>query len=98
MARLRVVSRTIVSHKYAVLMMNTETCEGRKDELILTGDKPANDEKALVKLQKQYNTDTEKVVAITGYTAEEKLYKLPEADFVKYATEYMATASEDEEA
>lgn len=64
-------------------MTNIQTVE---EFFQMTGDiLPGN--KALQTLQKQYDTDTFKVVAIVGQVVFEKMYGMLETDFIACATE-----------
>lgn len=85
MARTRVVTRTIVGTEYTVMTVNTVAGAVGTTKYTLTGEK-YTDEKALKKLQKLYDTDTEKVVSITAKESVDCIYGMLESDFVKYAT------------
>ena len=85
MARTRVVTRTIVGTEYTVMTVNTVAGAVGTAKYTLTGEK-FSDEKALKKLQKLYDTDTEKLVSITGKESVDCIYGMLESDFVKYAT------------
>ena len=84
MARTRVVTRTIVGTEYTVMTVNTVAGAVGTTKYTLTGEK-YTDDKALKKLQKMYDTDTEKVVSITGKESVDCIYGMLESDFVKYA-------------
>lgn len=84
MARTRVITRTIIGTEYSVMTVNTVAGAVGTTKYTLTGEK-YTDEKALKKLQKLYDTDTEKVVSITGKDSVDCIYGMLESDFVKYA-------------
>ena len=84
MARTRVVTRTIVGTEYTVMTVNTVAGAVGTAKYTLTGEK-YTDEKALKKLQKLYDTETEKVVSITNKESVDCIYGMLESDFVKYA-------------
>ena len=86
MARERAVTRTINSIEVKAICMDISTMENSEETLIFTGDVPSNDI-LLKKLRKVYETDSYKVVAIKDITTTEKLFGMPEVEFLKYAKE-----------
>ena len=86
MARERAITRTINAIEVSAICMNIETMENTVEVLSLTGDVPT-DEQLLKKLRKIYETNTYKVVAIKDIKTIEKLFGMPEVEFLKYAKE-----------
>ena len=84
MARTRVITRTIIGTEYSVMTVNTVAGAVGTAKYTLTGEK-FSDEKALKKLQKLYDTDTEKVVSIIGKQSVDCIFGMLETDFIKYA-------------
>ena len=78
------VTRTITTSTISVLAMDIVKSEVVKTEYILSGVKLNNDT-TLKEVQKLYNTDTVKVVAIQNIITNTALYGMSEEDFVKYA-------------
>ena len=86
MARERAVTRTINVTKVTAICMDIEKMENKEEVLTITGDLPT-DEQLLKKLRKQYETSVYKVVAIKSKDTVEKLFGMPEVEFLKYAKE-----------
>ena len=86
MARERAVTRTINAIEVSAICMDINTMENTIEVLSLTGEVPT-DEQLLKKLRKLYETDTYKVVAIKNIKTTEKLFGMPEVEFLKYAKE-----------
>ena len=86
MARERMVTRTINVTMATAICMDVSTVETSVRTLELTGETYTPD-KALQALKKIYETDTFKVVAISDLDTVEKLYGMPEVDFLKVAQE-----------
>lgn len=86
MARKRVVSRTIKTFIYTVMAVNKETAEVFSDNFIVTGTPVTNE----AKLEKLYNeaNPSNKFIDLTGSTTEEKVYSMPEKDFIQYVAMY----------
>ena len=86
MARERAVTRTINVTKVTAICMDIEKMENKEEVLTITGDLPT-DEQLLKKLRKLYETSVYKVVAIKSKDTVEKLFGMPEVEFLKYAKE-----------
>lgn len=84
MARERMVTRTITEYNVTAMCVDTLKAELSDHVVTLTGDYKDNSE-MLDAIQKVYNTDTFKVVSIKSVSIEEKLYGMPELDFIKFA-------------
>ena len=84
MARMRMVTRTVEVNTYSVMTCNTETAEVRTIDFKV-GVIPQSIE-PMKYLQKQYETETLKLCAITSHTVETILYGMPEDEFIKNAT------------
>lgn len=84
MARVRMVTRTIVATKVNVLCLNVETCEPFNKEVTISGtfDKPEKLEKAVKKI---VDNETEKAVQIVHSEPVETLYGMTEQDFIAHA-------------
>lgn len=86
MARERAVTRTINVTKVTCICMDIDKMENSEQSFNLTGEVPTND-KALKEAKKLYETETFKIVAIKNTETIEKLYGMPEVEFLKYAKE-----------
>ena len=95
MARKRVVSRTIVTTKATAMVCMVSTAEVLTKEYTLS--LKLNEADALKAAKKVYETDNEKIVAITKVEYNEQLYAMPEIDFLKYATPVNADEVEDDD-
>lgn len=85
MARERMVTRTVELSVCEVLCLNTTTANPEIRTYEIGGG--ITDEKALIKtIQKLYDTDTFKCVAISNVTQKEILYGMPESKFIELAT------------
>ena len=95
MARVPMVTRTIVSTKAEVMVVNTET--GETSKVSVTLPRTYKDVAGMLKVAKpMLETDTVKAVTVTSFEVEEKLYGMTEVDFVKTAK--VLTKEEAEEA
>lgn len=84
MARLPMVTRTIVTTDCTTVLMNTESNEVFENVLSLP--RTYKDDNAVLKaLKKTYETDTIKVVYVKETTTVETLYGIPETEFIKIA-------------
>ena len=83
MTKERIITRTIESNIFEVMVCDTETAEVKTIE-IRTGVLPAstNPERYL---KKHYDTDTLKICAVISHRTEAKLYGMPESLFMQYA-------------
>ena len=84
MSRERMVTRTVSAYNYTVMTVNTNTAEVANKVFTITGDKLENAQ-ALKSMQKLYNTDELKLVAIVEMTESVTLYGMPETEFIKLA-------------
>ena len=83
MARERMVTRTVCETIVDVMKVNTETCEVTVVNHRLTFQP---DEKLALKyVQKHFDNETEKHVAIQGFRNEETLYGMTEQEFIQLA-------------
>lgn len=89
MARMRMVTRSINVATYTAICMDM-TDMGNiltgEQTFTLTGD-VLETSKALKSLQAKYQTDTFKIVAITDCEVVEKMYGMPEIQFLELAHE-----------
>lgn len=85
MARERMVTRTIEETTVKALCMTVSTATASTETYIVG--QFADDTALLKALKSQHETDDFKIVAVTEKTVAEKLYGMPEADFIKYAKE-----------
>ncbi len=84
MARERMVTRTVIRSDYEVMTVDTTTAQVEVTKLSLGGTIDDNTQ-ALKQLKKVYETDTLKVVNISGVTIKEVLYGMSEIDFIAHA-------------
>lgn len=84
MARVRMVTRTIVATEVEVMAMNVTTASVTIDTYTLTGE-DYTEETALKVLQKMLDTDTYKVVVVQKLTKREELYGMTELEFLEVA-------------
>lgn len=84
MARVPMVTRTIISTKCTVLCMNIT--EGTPFEQEVTIPRTYQDTKKMLKeVQKQVDSETVKAVHIKSFTEQETLYGMLESKFMEYA-------------
>lgn len=84
MARVSMVTRTIIATKVNVLCLNIETAEPFNKEVTLSG--TYKDEKALQKaVEKAINSDTVKAVHVVDHKETETLYGMTEQEFIERA-------------
>lgn len=86
MARLRMVTRTILGTKASAVCMDMTSLSAVTKEFIINA-KYEDDEKLLKSLKKQYETATLKIVALQSAEGIEKCYGMLESEFLKYAKE-----------
>ena len=84
MARERIVSRTITVLCATALCVDVPTATTKVMELELTGIE-LTESQVLKALQKEYDTDTFKIVSLMSSSKREELYGMKEIDFLKYA-------------
>lgn len=84
MARERMVTRTITEHIYTLMAFDIE--KGCPTQVVFsTGVELGDNEKVLKYARKYHETETVKVITVTGHTEEETLYGMTEVDFMRYA-------------
>lgn len=84
MARVPMVTRTIVATKVNVLCLNIETSEPFNKDVTLSG--TFKDSKSLMKaVEKVVNSDTEKAVHVVATEEVETLYGMTEQKFIELA-------------
>ena len=86
MSRERMVTRTINEYQVNCLCVDTLKAELSEQSVKLTGEYKGESE-ILETIQKRYNLDNFKVVSIKSITVVEKLYGMPELEFIKWARE-----------
>ena len=84
MARVRMVTRTVVGTKVTVLALNTETAEPQNITYELGGTYDDN-VKLLKAVQKAYDTEVLKNVSVVLAEPFETLYGMEEVEFIKNA-------------
>lgn len=84
MARVRMVTRTVVVTVVEVMCVDVTTAGVQIKELELSGSFTDN-ETILKALKKLYETDTFKVVAVQDVDEKEVLYGMEEIEFIKLA-------------
>ena len=86
MARVRMVTRTIVGTKCFTMCVNTDTAQIEYKELIIGV--PTTDENVALKiLKKEYENDNLKIVKVDTMEKYEKCYGMLESEFLNYAKE-----------
>ena len=84
MARQRMVTRTVNENTYTCMCVDTVSAEIVNKDYVV-GVEFDTDDAGLKYFQKQYNTETFKVVAVVAHSVKEILYGMPEADFIRLA-------------
>ena len=86
MARVRMVTRTIVGTKCNTMCVNTMTAQIEYNDFIIGV--PTTDENVALKiLKKEYENDTIKIVKVDTMEKYEKCYGMLESEFLNYAKE-----------
>lgn len=87
MAKAKMVTRTILATQVEALMCNTDTGETEKVVCLVAG--TFKDNKSLLKATKKAYENDEKVliVSVRELTKLEKLYGMPETDFIALSQE-----------
>lgn len=86
MARTRMVTRTVTYTVATVLCLNTETAEPYNDTISLSG--TFKDEKSILKqCKKLLENDTVSVAKVVDVRVAEKLFGMPEQEFISHAKE-----------
>lgn len=83
MARERMVTRTVEEAEVEVMYVLISTQEVGKTTMKISA--TVGQDKALTYIQKNFETDDIKYVAITSYTVHEILYGMPEQEFIARA-------------
>ena len=83
--REKMITRTIASAKVDVLVCDMDTAS--TETLCFTTKPEPDHNKLLRRLKKEHETESVKLVGIIGYEEEEKLYGMPESQFMAIATE-----------
>ena len=96
MAREKMVTRTIISTKCAVLALDTETVEPSNLTVEVSGSFQ-NDEKLMKSVKAVAETDTLKIVQILTTETVEKLYGVSEQKFMEIAHELEPRKKKEEE-
>lgn len=94
----KMITRTIATAKVDVLVCDMATAS--TETLSFTTAPEADQNKLLRRLKKQHETEQVKLVGIIAYEEEEKLYGIPESQFIAIAQELpprQAKVQEDEE-
>lgn len=84
MARKRVVSRTIKATVATVLRCTVQDAEVHEEIISMGGTFKSNNE-LLKKIQKLYDTDNVKTIAVKSFEVTERLYKMDEDQFIELA-------------
>ena len=80
--REHMITRTIKTTTAKVMVVNTEDGSTAIKDYELP--RTYKDNKAVLRALEGHNTDTEKLVHVVDTTVNEKLYGMPESDFIKY--------------
>lgn len=81
--RVHMITRTIKTTTAKVMVVNTED-----GSTVIKGyelPRTYKDNKAVLRALEDQNTDTQKLVHVVDTTVNERLYGMPESDFMKYA-------------
>lgn len=84
MSRVRMVTRTITETKVEVMVCNIETATVDTEIYTLCGEF-TEDKDILKYLEKNFNRDNVKFVAVSGKQTTEQLYGMEETEFIKLA-------------
>lgn len=87
MARERMVTRTIESTTYEVMLVDRDTKVTTTAYLSLTGEQPKDEEKIIKSLNKLLVNTNDRVVCVLSQETTVKLYGMKEVDFIQNATE-----------
>ena len=85
MARKRMVTRTIKTNEVTVLCLNTVTAEPHNEVFTV----PCNlktEPEMLKYIKKNFDTETDKGVAVTNVKVIEEYYGMEETEFIKHAS------------
>ena len=84
MSRVRMVTRTITETKVEVMVCNIETATVDTEIYTFCGEF-TEDKDILKYLEKNFNRDNVKFVAVSGKQTTEQLYGMEETEFIKLA-------------
>lgn len=84
MARVRMVTRTIVETEAQVMRVDTTNAQVSIEQLIITGEY-TNAKEVLQAVQSAHDTATMVSVSVQSFEAKETLYGMSEAEFLKLA-------------
>lgn len=80
--RVPMITRTVKTTTAKVMTVNTENGSTTIKDYELP--RTYKDAKAVLRALEDQNTDTEKLVHVVSTTVNERLYGMPETDFIKY--------------
>lgn len=80
--RVHMITRTVKTTTAKVMVVNTENGSTAVKDYELP--RTYKDTKAVLRALEGHNTDTEKLVHVVDVTVNERLYGMPESDFIKY--------------
>ena len=83
MSRERMVTRTVEEATISALIVHV--AEQKTGNAVYRISATIGEENALKYIQKHFDTDSVKTVAILSYSVSQTLYGMPEADFIKLA-------------
>lgn len=84
MARKRMVTRTIKTNEVTVLCLNTVTAEPHNEVFVV----PCNlktEQEMLKFIKKNFDTETDRAVAVSNINVVEEYYGMEETEFIKHA-------------
>ena len=82
---MKMITRTISERRYTVMCLNITTAEVTHEDFSMGSMSFPGQDAALRALQKKYNTDEKKLVAITATSSVDALYAMTEEAFIKNA-------------
>lgn len=82
---MKMITRTISERRYTVMCLNITTAEVTQEDFSMGSMSFAGQDAALRALQKKYNTDEKKLVAIVKTSSVDALYAMTEEAFIKNA-------------
>ena len=82
---MKLITRTISERRYTVMCLNINTAEVTNEDYTLGSMTFAGKDSALRALQKKYNTEDKKLVAIVKTDSVDALYAMTEEAFIKAA-------------
>lgn len=82
---MKLITRTISERRYTVMCLNIETAEVSTEDFSMGSMSFPGKDAALRALQKKFNSDTKKLVAIVKTDSVDALYAMTEEAFIKAA-------------